>query len=76
LCGPCDRHGLRLGIFTTLGTNALAGYIIHGLVDDAMKPYTPKDSPAWFVVLAVVVFLGVCYLFIRYLGKNRIFLRL
>ncbi len=72
----CDRHRLRLGIFTTLGTNALAGYIIHGLVDDALKPYTPKDSPGWFVVLAVVVFLGICYLFIRYLEKNKISLRL
>jgi predicted acyltransferase len=72
----CDRRGLRLGIFTTLGTNALAGYIIHELVADAMKPYTPKDSPAWFVLAAVAVFLWVCYLFIRYLEKNRIFLRL
>jgi hypothetical protein len=72
----CDRGRLRLGLFATFGSNALAAYIIHDMVDDAIKPYTPKDAPLWFVLAAFAVFLAVCYLFVRYLEKNRIFLRL
>ncbi len=72
----CDLGRLQIGILRTLGTNALAGYIIHDLVDNAMKPYLPKDAPLWFAVAAFGVFLGINYLFIRYLEKNRLYLRL
>jgi predicted acyltransferase len=71
-----DVRSFRIGLFTTLGSNALAGYIIHDLVAEAIKPFAPKDSPLWFAVAAFALFLGICYLFIRYLERNRIFLRL
>ncbi len=72
----CDRGRLRLGLFATLGSNALAAYIIHDLVEDAIKPYTPQDAPLWFVLAALALFVAICYLFIRHLEKNQIFLRL
>jgi hypothetical protein len=72
----CEAHGFRLGVFTTLGSNALAGYIIHGMVDEAIKPFVPKDAPVWYVLAALAVFLGICYLFLRYLEKHKLFLRL
>ncbi|MBI3462047.1 MAG: hypothetical protein HY000_03170 [Planctomycetes bacterium] len=72
----CDVGRLSVGILRTFGTNALAGYVIHDLVNDAIKPYAPKDSPLWFGLAAFVLFLGICYVFVRYLEKNRIFLRL
>jgi surface polysaccharide O-acyltransferase-like enzyme len=72
----CDVGRWRLGLFTTLGTNALAGYIIHDLVNDTIKPFTPRDAPLWYVVAAFGVSLAVCYLFIRHLEKNKLFLRL
>lgn len=72
----CDRGRLRLGIFATLGSNALAAYIIHDMVGEAVKPYAPKDAPLWFVAATFGLFLAVTYLFVRYLEKNRIFLRL
>jgi predicted acyltransferase len=72
----CDMGRMRLGIFATFGSNALAAYIIHGLVDDAIKPYTPRDAPLWFVAAAFGLFLGICYVFVRHLEKNRIFLRM
>jgi hypothetical protein len=71
-----DVGSFRLGIFATLGSNALAGYIIHDLVAEAIKPFAPKDSPLWFALSAFGLFLGITYLFIRYLERNRIFLRL
>jgi hypothetical protein len=72
----CDRGRLRVGLFATLGRNALAAYLIHDLVGDAIKPYAPGDAPLWFVVAAFGLFLGVCYVFVRHLEKNRLFLRL
>lgn len=74
--GFCDGLGWQLGIFRTLGTNALAGYILHGLVADAVKPFAPKDAPLWYVATALGVFLAICYVLLRYLEKQRIFLRL
>ena len=72
----CDAGRFRPRILSTLGGNALAGYIIHDLVSDAIKPHTPKDAPLWFALAAFAVFLGICYLFIRYLEKNNLYLRL
>jgi hypothetical protein len=72
----CDGGRFRSGVFQTLGGNALAAYLIHGIVDNAMTPYLPKDAPPWFAVLAFVVFAGVCLVFVRYLDKHRIYLRL
>src|SRR5262249_49401005 len=72
----CDLHGWQLGIFRTLGVNALAGYILHGMVENAVKPFVPKDAPLWYVSAAFGVFLGISYLFLRYMEKHRLFLRL
>lgn len=71
-----DIGRLRLGIFTTLGSNALAAYIIHGMVNTAVKPFVPRDSPLWWVVAGLVISMGTCYLFLRSLEKNRLFLKL
>jgi surface polysaccharide O-acyltransferase-like enzyme len=72
----CDRGRLRLGVCATLGSNALAAYIIHDLVDGAIKPYAPQDAPLWFVLIAFALFFAICYLFVRHLEKNQLFLRL
>jgi predicted acyltransferase len=72
----CDVRTARVGIFATLGANALAGYIIHDLVAEAIKPYAPKDSPLWFALAAFGLFLAITYLLVRYLERNNIFIRL
>ena len=72
----CDRGRMRLGLFATFGSNALAAYLLSDLVSAAIKPYAPKDAPLWFVLAAFGLFLAVCYLFVRHLEKSRIFLRL
>jgi hypothetical protein len=71
-----DIGGLQIGIFSTFGKNALAGYILHGLVNDAVKAYAPKDSSIWFAMFAFALFFGITYLFVRHLEKNGIFFRL
>jgi predicted acyltransferase len=72
----CDVRGFRLGVFRTLGVNALAGYIIHGMVATAVKPLVPRDAPLWYVVCGFAGYLALCYLFLRGLERQRLFLKL
>ena len=72
----CDVWGFRLGVLETFGANALAGYIIHDLVGNTLSPFAPKDAPLWYALTLFGVFFGLCYLFLRYLKKRKLFLRL
>lgn len=72
----CDGWGLQLGVFRTLGVNALLGYILHGMVNEAVKPFVPKDAPLWFVLAGFAVSFGICYLVLRTLEKQKIIFRL
>jgi predicted acyltransferase len=72
----CDRMPLQIGVFRTFGTNALAGYILHDLVNEAIKPFMPKDSPLWWVFCGFALSFGLCYLFLRYMERNKLHLRL
>jgi peptidoglycan/LPS O-acetylase OafA/YrhL len=72
----CDRGPLQIGLLRTLGANALAGYILHMLVNSAVKPFVPKDSPLWYVFCGFGVSLGLCYVFLRYMERNKLYLRL
>lgn len=71
-----DRHGWRLGLFRTFGSNALAAYILHELVAQAVKPYVPRDAPLWYVLSGFAFYFGVTYLFIRSMEKRGVYLRL
>lgn len=71
-----DIFGFTVGVFRTLGTNALVGYILHGIVGDAVEKFIPKDSPGWYVAAGFAVYFAITYLFIRHLEKNNIYLKL
>ena len=72
----CDIGSFRLGVFRTFGSNALAAYIIHDLVNGAVKPFVPRDAPLWYVFVGCAVSLTLSYVFVRNLEKNKIFLKL
>jgi predicted acyltransferase len=72
----CDVGGHQLGLFRTFGQNPLAAYIIHHMVEGAVLSVVPRDSPLWYGFLGLIVFYTITYLFVRYLEKNRIYLRL
>lgn len=72
----CDLRGFRIGVFRTLGANALAGYVIHGLAERLVKPWTEPNMPALAVLLALAVFLAICYACLRLLESRGVFLRL
>lgn len=71
-----DVGRLRVGVFRTLGRNALAAYILHPMVVSAVSPYLPKDSPGWYVAAGCAIEFGITYVFLRYLEKNELFLKL
>ncbi len=71
-----DVGRLRIGMFRTLGRNALAAYILHPMVVSAVSPYLPRDSPGWYVGAACTAEFGLTYVFLRYLEENELFLKL
>jgi hypothetical protein len=71
-----DQRGRQWPVFRTLGVNALAGYVLHMLVEEAVKPFAPKDSPLAWALAMFAVFFGITWLFLRSLEKNNVFIRL
>lgn len=72
----CDTNGVNVPLFDLFGRHALAAYIIHGMVDNAVSPFVPKDAPLWYVLAGFAVYFGICWLFVRYLDRNKLYLRL
>ena len=71
----CDLFGLQLSFFKTFGTNALIAYVLHSMVGDAVQPFFPKDSPAWYAISGLVLFFAITWLFVRHLEKQGVYLR-
>lgn len=74
----CDvkQPGWRSSVFTTFGTNALAGYLIHSQVGETVKKFAPNDSPLLWVCIVTAIYFAITWSFIRALEKRNIFLRL
>jgi predicted acyltransferase len=76
----CDFWGLGLGLFRTLGRNALTGYIIGILIQRQIKSRIPhsneNQAPAWEVALGFLLLLLCVYAILRVLEWRRIFVKL
>jgi predicted acyltransferase len=72
----CDVGGLRVGLFTTFGTNALAAYFLHHVVEEAVHPLVPHDAPLLYCLAGLALFFLLTYVLVRYLEKRKIYLRL
>lgn len=72
----CDVGPIRVGLFRTFGTNALAAYVLHHMVEEQMLTLVPKDAPLGWCLIGIGTFFAITYLFIRYLELNRIFIKL
>lgn len=71
----CDVWGWQLAVFRTFGTNALLAYVLHSLVSEAVQPFFPDDSPAWYAVTGLALFFLVNWIFVRHFEKQGIYLR-
>jgi predicted acyltransferase len=72
----CDVGSWQVGLFRTFGQNALAVYVIHEAVGNAIDAIAPTDSPWVWIGVTFALFAGITYLFVRHLEKNGIYLRL
>lgn len=72
----CDLKGKMWRLFSTFGQNALAAYIIQGMVIDTIRPFVPSDSPLWFVSATFALFFAIAWFLVRHLEKKNIFLRI
>jgi predicted acyltransferase len=77
----CDVGGLRVGIFTTFGTNALAAYFLHHVVEESLQPrggepLVPHDAPLWYCLAGLGLFLVLTYGLVRFLEKRKIYIKL
>jgi predicted acyltransferase len=72
----CDVGHWQAGLFRTFGQNALAAYLIHEVVGKAVGGFAPPDSPLGWLAVIFTVYAGITYLFVRYLEKNGIYLRM
>ena len=72
----CDIGRLQLGLFRTLGSNALAAYVLHFQVNQTIRPFVPNDGPTLYVFAAFGVSLLVCYTILRWMERRKLYLRL
>ena len=71
-----DVCGQQVGVFRTLGTNALAAYILHGIAGLPIDPFVTEDSPAAQVLLAFAAFFGLVYTACRILEWKKWYVRM
>ena len=71
-----DSWKVNVSLFDLFGRHALATYIIHEMVSEMVKPFVPKDAPAWYVFAGFGAYFYVTWLFVRYLDKKKLYLRL
>ena len=71
----CDVYKFQLPFFRTFGTNALVAYVLHSMVSNAVQPFFPKDSPAWFAYTGLGIFFLITWLFVKQLEKQGAYLR-
>jgi predicted acyltransferase len=72
----CDLRGWRSETFRMLGQNALVAYLLHYPVKQSVHALMPDNSPLWWCLLGLALFLAIMMLFVRYLDRHKLYLRL
>lgn len=75
LCMMIFKDGREIGIFRSLGSNALIAYIIHGMAIDALMKVMPKDGPLWFVLVGLTLVMCITWLVCWWLEKKGWYVR-
>jgi predicted acyltransferase len=72
----CDYHQAQLKLFRILGANALAAYIAHGVVDNAVSSFVPRDAPGWYVAIGFFAYFAITCWLIQWLDRRGLYIRL
>lgn len=71
-----DIKGIQIGIFRTLGTNALAAYLLHYLVKYLVSLVFPNGGPFWYGYVEFGIFFAITFGVIWFMEKRKIYIRL
>ncbi len=71
-----DLYRLEIGVFRTLGVNALIGYFLHSIVEESVKAFMPRDISIFGMWVGFAVFFAICWAMMRSLEKKGLFLKL
>ena len=72
----CDLGGVSVGFFRTFGTNALVAYFLHHVIEEQVKKLVPDDSHLWYCLCGFALFFLLTYACVRYLEKQKIYVKL
>jgi hypothetical protein len=72
----CDLRHWEWSVFRTFGQNALAGYLVHDIIDDQVSPFAPYDAPLWYIASMILVYFFLIWIVMRYLERNKLYLKL
>jgi predicted acyltransferase len=72
----CDKWGFTVGVFRTLGVNALLGYILQGFIGGLVQSFLPGDPPHWYAWANFGVYFFLMWFFLRFFEKQKIFIRM
>ncbi len=72
----CDRQGLGWDYLRMLGQNPLAAYLLHYPIFKSVLSIVPKDAPLGWCFLGLFLYLGIMTLFLKFLDRQKLFLRL
>ncbi|MFM1802115.1 MAG: hypothetical protein RJA81_1467 [Planctomycetota bacterium] len=68
----CDVIGLRCSVLERFGQNALAAYCIHHYVEGVQHLFVPKDSPAWWCWINLILFMIIVDRALAWMQRNKI----
>jgi predicted acyltransferase len=71
----CDLRRWHSRLFGILGANALAGYLIHSLVDVPFSFARDRNAPLWLALVWTAAFIAVSTFFVWLLNRRGWFLR-
>jgi predicted acyltransferase len=72
----CDLGGFTLGVLRTLGTNPLAGYLLHGVITTGVQALVPRDASFAVVFAGCAVAFALTWGALRVLEARGLYLRL
>ena len=72
----CDVGGHELWLFRIFGQNPLAAYLLLYPIEKTIRALVPKDAPLWWCLVGLAACFAVLALFVRYLDRHKLYLRL
>lgn len=71
-----DLRGKQWNVFSQLGKNAFAAYVIHMIAMTCLGRFGPSDAPLWYAVMLSALGCWLSYVMTCWCNRRELFLRL